>query len=90
MIQSEARRQHGGQWIHSLIRGHGYAVPSTTPRRYRAGHSPRRVQAHQWLKGLYRPRASLSVASLFAARQRSATGGVGAPSDPERTKSDLR
>jgi len=36
-----------------------------------------RVQTHQCMEGLYRLRASLSVPSLFAARQRSATGGVG-------------
>jgi hypothetical protein len=77
MIQSEACKQHGGKWIHSLIRGHSYAVPSTTPRRYRADHSLGRVLAHQCRQGLYRLRASLSVPPLFAARQRSATGGVG-------------
>jgi len=76
MIQSEACKQHGGKWIHSLIRGHSYAVPSTTPRRYRADHSLGRVLAHQCRQGLYRLHASPSVPPLFAARQRSATGGV--------------
>jgi hypothetical protein len=52
-------------------------VPSTTPRRYRADHSPGRVLAHQCRKGLYRLHASPSVPPLFAAQQRSATGGVG-------------
>jgi len=77
MIQSEACKQHGGKRIHSLIRGHSYAVPSTTPRRYRADHSLGRVLAHQCRKGLYRLHASPIVPPLFAARQRSATGGVG-------------
>ena len=51
-------------------------MPSTTPRRYRADHSLGRVLAHQCRQGLYRLHASPSVPPLFAARQRSATGGV--------------
>jgi hypothetical protein len=39
------------------------AVPSTTPRRYRTGHSPTRVRTHQCVNGFGSPRASYCAPS---------------------------
>jgi hypothetical protein len=52
---------HGGEGFNLSCEVRPQALPSTTPRRYRAGHSPSRVRTHQWLIGLLRVRASAVI-----------------------------
>ena len=72
--------KHGGEGFTLSCEVTAEAMPSTTPRQCRAGHSPRRVRTHQCLKGLFTCAPYYPLCACLL-RDSAPLAGAGSPSE---------